>query len=240
VIPADHERAALATMPPFRSPGESSAPTALDAALGRALTHGLDLPLSALRASLESLAHALTQRGGAPEHLAGMLDEVAHIGRNVQDLVDYATPPRPQPLRCRLQEVVDSALRGLAPAQRACVLFARPAESLELEVDGPLLARALRRLLENSFEAGSDGVLLAARRSGAELTFGIVDGSPRPFDPEQALAPFHTTKPHHLGLGLTLVDRDAQLLGGALRFLRGPLGDTCAELRVPLIAEVRP
>ena len=132
-------------------------------AVARALTGGLELPLQAIRASVENLHHEFARDPVGSRRLDGVLRGVERLGRNVDGLVDLAAPPTPRPLFCTLAEIVDAALQGLRPEERARVLSARPCGEEPLRIDGPLLSVCLRRLIENSLEAGSESVLWAAR-----------------------------------------------------------------------------
>jgi two-component system C4-dicarboxylate transport sensor histidine kinase DctB len=205
------------------------------AAFSRALTQGLDRPLSALRASMEALGQELAESGVPPLRIHGVLREVERLADNVRDLCAFATPPVPRALSCSLQEILAGARAQLAPALKARVLVARldPEERPALiEVDGPLLCDCLRRLIENALESGSEHVLLLARLEQGNARFSVIDAAPRGFDPDWAVEAFHTTKPNHLGLGLALTRRDVELLGGELEFLATP-DSQCARITVP-------
>lgn len=218
---------------PDLGPDAQLAPLSSETAfLSRALAQGLDTPLTALRASLETLGHEL--RAGVkdiqPLRIEGVLGEFERLGRNVQELLEYATPPAVHALECSLEEIVRAACAPLAAAQRERVLVARVEPGSELHVDGPLLAGALRRLIENALEAGSGPVLVVARREGVTTSFSVVDDAAAGLAPDRQPAPFQTTKPNHLGLGLALTRRDVALLGGRLEFLRTPGGETCVRI----------
>lgn len=200
--------------------------------LATALSHGLNLPLSALRASMEALSSELGELPG--QHvLTGALEEVERLGRNVRDLVDYAKVEVPAPLPCTVDEIVRSARNGLPRDVRSRVLLARTPSAYELVVDGPILGRALRRLIDNALEAGSDTVLVLARQDSRHTTFTVIDGAAGAFDPQWAEEPFHSTKPNHMGLGLTLTRRDVVLLDGQLELRVGADRRTRAVVTVP-------
>jgi signal transduction histidine kinase len=206
-----------------------------DATLSRALAQGLDTPLAALRATMESLSLELVQRnvGLSPLRLDGVLREVERLGRNVRELCDLASPPVPRPLACSLEEIVHAARRALPCEQRARVVCARCEAGANLEVDGPLLAGCLRRLLENALEATDGIVLVVARLEAGAPSFTVVDEAPSELGPDWRPIPFRSTKPNHLGLGLTLTHRDVALLNGRLEFLSTPGGRTSVRITLP-------
>lgn len=213
-----------------------------DASFARALTQGLDTPLVALRATMESLSLEVLLGSGPhlqPLRIDGVLREVDRLGKNVRELCELASLPVPRPLACSLEEIVSAACAALSPEQRQRVLVARTEPGAALEVDGPLLSGCLRRLLENALEATDDIVLVVARRARGEVSFSVVDEAPSALGPGWQPVPFRTTKPNHLGLGLALTQRDVVLLNGHLEFLSTPGGQTCVRITVQLKEELR-
>jgi signal transduction histidine kinase len=206
----------------------------VDGSFSRALFQGLDTPLAALRASMESLGQEmLSTRAVKPLRIDGVLREVDLLGKNVRELCELASPPVPHALACSLEEIVSSARAGLSPEQRARVIAARTEPGARLQVDGPLLAACLRRLIENALEAAGGSVLVVLRRERDLASLSVIDGAPSHLAPDWQPVPFHTTKPNHLGLGLTLTRRDVELLNGRLEFLSTPGGDTCVRITIP-------
>jgi len=213
-----------------------------DGSFSRALAQGLNTPLDALRASMESLGQELLLGSPGPVpplRIDGVLREVDRLGKNVRELCEFATQPVPRPLTCSLEEIVAAARAPLADEQRTRVIAARTEPGAALDIDGPLLAGCLRRLLENALEATSGLVLVIARRAGETASFTVVDDAPSALGPGWQPVPFRTTKPNHLGLGLALTQRDVALLNGRLEFLSTPGGETCVRITVQLKEEVR-
>lgn len=239
-----NEREPLSPMlsPENKSKPSSEALRSGDDSLLRALSQGLDTPLSALRAAMESLNQELQLKNGAgvqPMRLDGVLREVDRLGKNVRELCAFASPPVPRPLACSLEEIVYAARAQLAPELRARVVAARCEPGEPLEVDGPLLSGCLRRLLENALEATDELVLVIARREADCASFCVIDDAPSALGPDWKPVPFRSTKPNHLGLGLTLAQRDVGLLNGRLEFLSTPGGETCVRITIQSKEHVR-
>jgi K+-sensing histidine kinase KdpD len=211
----------------------NGAPLAHNAELELALSQGLDIPLRALRASMESMSNELTREGDSAVLLSGVLEEVERLGRNVRELVEFASAPRPMPLACTVDEILISARSALSTTKRRRVTIAHAEEGSTLCVDGPLLARSLQRFLENALEAGSEHVLLIAHREDGATRFTVFDDAPQSFDAEWAVPAFHSTKRNHLGLGLSLAERDVALLDGSIEFSNCPRGNKCVAVFVP-------
>jgi signal transduction histidine kinase len=216
-------------------PSHAAVRFAEGADLSRALAQGLNLPLSALRATMESLTLELADGTVRPQRLAGVLREVDRLGKNVRELLDFAARPTVRAQPCSLEEIVSAARVQLTPELRARVTAARCGRPGALVTDAPLLAGCLRRLLENALEAGTEQVLVVARREEHSASLAVFDDA-RGFGQDPQCIPFRTTKPNHLGLGLVLTQRDVELLRGRLEFLSTPGGGTC--VRITIAADV--
>jgi signal transduction histidine kinase len=225
----------------MRKPTASAATAAAlvrkSGAIARALTGGLELPLQAIRASVENLHHEFGREPVGARRLDGVLRGVERLGRNVDGLLELAEPPTLHPLACTPSEIVGAARQALDAEDRSRVQLACTQEGAPLRLDGPLVSVCLRRLIENSLEAGSETVLVSARTSGDQLVFAVVDDAPEGLESDWKPVPFLTTKPNHLGLGLTLTQRDVALLGGALTFHATRAGATCVRITVPCLPE---
>lgn len=208
-----------------------SAPSHPD--MGVALLQGLNVPLSALRAFMEALGREMNESDPRSPALSGALEEVDRCVHAVQLLVEYSTPPRPMPLQCTVEEIVQGARKRLPAELRERLLIAREGGRRSIFVDGPLLAKSLSRLIQNGFESGSSWVLLRIRSNEDSTSFITINHDPRDgVDWEWAQSAFRTDKRDHMGLGLTLVKRDIGLMGGTLALSRTPLGETCADVRI--------
>ena len=212
-------------------PSHAAARFAEGGDLSRALVQGLNLPLSALRATMESLTLELADGGVRPQRIAGVLREVDRLGKNVRELLDFAARPTVRAQPCSLEEIVSGARAQLSPELRSRVTAARCGRADAIRTDAPLLAACLRRLIENALEAGSEQVLVVARREPDCASFAVFDDA-RGFGQDPQCVPFRTTKPNHLGLGLVLTRRDVELLHGRLDFLSTPGGGTCVRITI--------
>ena len=204
-----------------------------DDALARALIEGLDVPLAALRAVLESLARDLGEdpRGAC---VSGALAEVSRAGRTVQDLVDFTSPPELMPLECTVEEILAGARQRLPRGTRERVLVARGDRAHKLFIDGPLLARTLHRLLESAVEAGSGHVLVSVRcEKGATLFTTVSHESGAEHSADHCGDQRSARHSHGRDLGLALARRDLARMGGELSLTRTPRGETVVVAHVP-------
>ena len=209
---------------------EHETPSGDDRDLSSAVGHAVRAPLSALRASMETLARSF--EAGDRRHLAarGALDEIVRLGHELQTLLDYALPLPVKPISCSLREIVCSAVEGLGPRRRADVLTAIEDRRARLEVDGPLLSRSLSRLLEPAHEVSAAPALIHARleRSDAVFTVVLEPAAPR----SSACADLRGTTAASV-LGLLLARRDVERMGGAFSYRRGAADCLVSEIRLP-------
>jgi signal transduction histidine kinase len=190
-----------------------------------ALAHGLDLPLSALRASVERLCDAIADDPDGLRAASNVLRQVEHLGRNVRDLLDFASHPRIAPTNCTASEIVLSAHRALPETVRPRVTLARERAETLLCVDVTLAVRSLLRLLERAMDQGSSEILIFARPAGSAVVFGLVDAAGRQGGAPRRPAP---------DLSLAVARRDLELLSGSLEIRSATGGRTCTTVTLPV------
>lgn len=197
--------------------------------LGLTMTQVLRNPLSALRASMETLASEFRADDPRSLKLSGALEQVLAMSRDVDALMALAAPRPLAPLTCSLDEILESALRRQGFEQRARVRLARPTSPASLRVDGPLLADCLARLLEHALASVSQSVLLSTQREGALTRFAIVADSA---SASAAWEQLPQQRRAALELGLALARRDAQRMQAELEVAHGELGHLRLTLSV--------
>jgi K+-sensing histidine kinase KdpD len=214
---------------PFLPTTEPVPPEALGLSLQRLLAH----PLSALRASIESLAAGLERGEPAPGRaLDGALDEIARLTRDVEALVELAAPRSLAPVPCSMEEIVLSALRGLSPRERARVRSARTEQELALRVDGPLLARCLTYLLQAALDGSPDWVLLRGGHEGEATVFSIVcNGAERSLLPER-IDPGQGREHVTRAVRVAAAEHDLARMGARLSLDPTEHGSTCIRVEL--------
>lgn len=202
-----------------------------------ATSHDLRQPLHAFGLHLGALsteemspraAHTVGQLGRALGELQDQFESVLQVSRLDAGVV--APEPRPMPLGPLLASL-DEALRPTADA-RGLRLRVRPSAAW-VESDPLLLVRILRNLAENAMRYTREGrVLIGARTRGRDVRIEIWDTGPGISEDEQSLifqefsrgraglaGEFESTdreSARGLGLGLSIVERLADLLGHRL------------------------
>lgn len=193
--------------------------------LSHALERGLGNPISALRASMESLALEFEPRDPRSATLDEALGEVARLGRNVRDLIDYAYAPEPTPMSCRIDEILYSARFQLPHDlwNRLWIARDRPegASMPELMVDGPVLSRSLARLVQAAGNDLTRGVLLFASAHPGEVHFCITFWGTDQLNEDP------------MGLCHAIAQRDLGVIGCAIDEHTSPGRHTTLRVRVP-------
>ncbi len=199
------------------------------AALGRfasSVAHELRNPLTGIATGVQYLSRGFPEGDERHESVAFILREVVRLNTIIQDLFT-ATKQREVLARpTRVADVVEWALRGLAPAIEASgVRIDRPDADTwpTVSADADQLQQVLLNLIQNAVqasEAGAAVVVRAYRREGErpaavieveDAGHGIpMDELPRIFEP------FFTTRPKGTGLGLFVAHGIVQRHGGAL------------------------
>lgn len=214
-----------------------------------AVSHDLRQPLQALilfhdilaSRNRDPLLDEVIDRMG--QSLAGqktMLETLLDIskldaGIVTAEIVDF-------PIRLLIRRLADE----FAPVAAAAGLEFRWVESGELIRSDPLLLeRILRNLLSNAIKYNVQGrVLLGCRRTAGELRVQVfdtgigIDEQHLPIIFEEFFQVDSGMTPHRnrngLGLGLSIVDRLARLLGHRVAVRSRPGRGSCFEVRVPL------
>lgn len=138
------------------------------------LVGGLRTPLAALRASLEALSHRFEANDPREAQVHASLAQVVRIQHNLQTLLDARQPVPLRPLSCTLQEIVSSATNALVPEHRQRVFVAVEGADERIVVDGPLVSRAIARLLECGLEQSDDPSLLRVRAQSGRALFTVL------------------------------------------------------------------
>jgi len=201
-----------------------------DRDVSSAVASAVRAPLAALRASLEMLASSF--EAGDRRNVAARraIDEIVRLGHELQTVLDYALPVPVAPISCSLREIVCSAVDHLGPRRRIDVMTAIEDRRARLEVDGPLLARSISRLLEPAHGAPAAPALLRARLERKEAVFTVVLGRT---DVESPGAPELRATTAASVLGLVLARRDVERMGGRFTFRRGDEDWIVSEIRLP-------
>jgi signal transduction histidine kinase len=200
------------------------------------IAHEVRNPLGAMALYAGALSSDLAGRPEAA-HVARIQQELAGLGRLVEDFLDYARQRRPdlEPVEAaRLAEEVRELCLPLAEARGVALLASGVGA---FEADRHLLRRAALNLVRNAIEASPDGgaVELVVDVADGVVTLDVLDRGPGLSAEVRArlFEPFCTTRPGGTGLGLALARKAALAHGGSLSLSEREGGGTAARLSVP-------
>jgi len=223
------------------------------------LAHELNQPLMAL-SNFAVAARALAARGTTPAGadaaagmmLAGALDEIVGQSRRASEIVKrvraFINPQRAHYESLAMESVVAHAETLLKPElQRHGVTLRLLVEDAGTPVRGDrvLLEQVLVNLIHNALQAMQDpphrsparrGIELACRRAGQGLCISVADRGPGipPEQLDQVFAPFFTTKPDGLGLGLNICRTIIEAHGGFMTVENRAGGGAAFSFTLPI------
>jgi two-component system, LuxR family, sensor histidine kinase DctS len=193
------------------------------------LAHELNQPLMAL-SNFAVAARALAAQG-ATDLLAGTLDEIVEQSRRASEIVKrvrlFINPQRAHYESLRMENVISHAVMLLKPElQRHRVQLQLLLDDAAASVRGDtvLLEQVLVNLIHNALHAMQGqpahcrAITLSCQRAEQLVTVSVADLGPGipPEQREQIFAPFFTTKPDGLGLGLNICRTIIEAHGGAM------------------------
>lgn len=210
------------------------------------VAHELRTPLASIMINLES-AMATANPAEARDSLAGAQHSVEALARRIEQLLALSRLEAGVASSGRsavdLIEVASEVIEELMPviADGGAELdFMRPGSQVVVQGYDAALAALMRNLIENALRHVSRGgqVQLIIRRDGAMVTLDVIDDGPGIPAEHRAkvFTRFHREKSSRgegYGLGLSIVQRAAELHGATIELLDAPAG-TGLRVRVTL------
>ena len=209
--------------------------------MGSAVAHGLRNPLASIRSSAElSLESELPPE--AREYAHDVINQVDRLEGWIRQLLSYAKPDTAAIAAVDMNAILHASLDAFSREmeRRGITTACQLADDLPLvRGDAPMLAQLIGSLIANAMEAiGSNGeIRIGSRRLPNEMICAeIADNGPgiTPNDMARIFKPFFTSKTKGLGLGLPLVRRVVERLGGSVEVDSTPGTGTVVRLLLPL------
>jgi two-component system sensor kinase FixL len=216
------------------------------------LAHELSQPLAAITNYVTGCVRQLRSRVGRRDDLLEMMEEAAaealrggEIIRHLWDFVHKRTPERePADVNQLVRDV--TRLIGVEADQKGIAIHLDLSVDLpRVQVDRVQVEQVLVNLIRNGLEAmhesdpetasltvrttmaGPDSVEISVRDHGEGLPADLVDA---------VFAPFVTTKPNGLGMGLSISRSIAEAHGGRVWLTADSNGATTARFTLPVVA----
>jgi two-component system sensor kinase FixL len=216
--------------------------------MASALAHELNQPLSAIANYLKGSRRLIDQGESSPDRLRDAIDKAADqalragaIIRRLRDFVSHGeTDRRAEPLAKLIEEA--SALAMVGASEKGVRLRFDFAPDADLVLaDKVEIQQVLVNLLRNAIEAMSEAtrrdLAIATRRLGESQVIVSVSDSGPGLSPEVAanlFKPFHTTKSHGMGVGLSISRTIVEAHGGEIWAETGPDGGAVFSFTLPL------
>jgi two-component system, NtrC family, sensor histidine kinase HydH len=209
--------------------------------MGSAVAHGLRNPLASIRSSAElSLESPLPPE--ARESAQDIIGQVDRLEGWIRQLLTYAKPSHANlgavDINAVLQESMQSYSRDLE--RRHIKLSQNLAGNLpNVRGDSAVLCQLVGSLIANAMEAqetGGEIILSSQLADNGMVVAEIRDSGPgiSPNDMKLIFKPFFTNKTKGLGLGLPLVRRVVERLGGKVEVDSAPGQGTAVRLYLPI------
>jgi PAS domain S-box-containing protein len=169
------------------------------------LAHELRNPLTIIGAYTNRLGrndNALN-RGRLDAALSGIQSSISRIEEMIRRIEQYEAVVNKEVVHARvdLRSLVEEALSAFSPLPDVTV---QGPESLKVCTDAGHVRAALVRILENAMETGSERLLVSLSSRGGYARVSLRDYGPGVSDDvETIFAPFFSTDPMKIGLGLT-------------------------------------
>ncbi len=199
--------------------------------VARKIAHEINNPLAILRNYIKILEMKLGEDETVREDLAVIDQEFARIGQITSQLDDLATDrllirPRRLDLNQLLEEILRMFRKSLPPEQEIEIRFEPDPDLPEVETDPDCIRQILINLLGNAVDALQDkGTITVSVRAEEEdigehsLLLTVTDtgpGIPESLLPTLFDAGISTKGGGHSGLGLAIVRKIAERLGGTI------------------------
>jgi two-component system osmolarity sensor histidine kinase EnvZ len=201
------------------------------------ISHDLRTPLARVRLEAEmSVADEEARR-----HIADDIDQLDAI---IDKFMDYARPGEVELVPVHVSTVVDKAIAQFRDTKRIRIAAKLPIDT-RVMADETELGRVLSNLFENARRYGRNtytgvtNVEVSYTRSGVWVILSVRDHGPgvAPEKLAQLTTPFFRgdaarTAASGAGLGLAIVDKALQRMGGALDLSNAPGGGLVAHIRL--------
>ncbi len=215
------------------------------------LAHELNQPLTAIASYNAGIVNSLRTLGVDDARVLGALqrlgEQAAQAGRVVQRIRQFLTRHEPQLEPAALNPVVHDACQLLAKelARREVQLDLQLATDLPaVEMDAVLIEQVVVNLLRNAADALRETppprqVRIATRQAGGFVVVDVCDNGPGlgGRTAEQLTAPFYSTKPEGMGMGLAICRSIVEAHHGALDVGPATLGGARFSFSLPAMPD---
>jgi PAS domain S-box-containing protein len=202
------------------------------------IAHEVKNPLAAVRGAVQVIGSRLSAQTNDAAVVKEIIARLDGLNDLIQDLLVFARPPAPKPVRVDVRSLIDAVVTLLKRDPAFQTLEVRIAgQAGPAHADPNLLTISIQNLLINAAQAqqgrGEISVTLGSRAPSVQIE--IADHGPG-IAPEIRAAlfrPFKTTKARGTGLGMATAKRLIESQSGEIDVQCPPSGGTVVTLLVP-------
>ncbi|MBW2318499.1 MAG: two-component sensor histidine kinase [Deltaproteobacteria bacterium] len=206
-----------------------------------AVSHEIRNPLGIISSTAELLRGKLTHTDTQDKLADVIVQEANRLNNIVTDFLDFARPPTLNLMSCKVDEILDNNLKHLAPeiSNKGYEIHKKLKTHIpEIQADPGLLYQAFLNVLINAMQAMPEGGKIFIEVSTRKNSLTTVFFDEGTGISEQTLSkiwdPFFTTKDKGSGLGLPIVKKIIEGLGGTVNVENGPEKGAQVTITLPV------
>jgi PAS domain S-box-containing protein len=173
------------------------------------------------------------------ESISSIEENLSYINKIVNDLQDFAKPPKPTLEEVAIEKVIQDVISKMDIPETVTVDFSLEDSSLALRADHTYLRRIITNLISNSIQALTNGgrISITVKRRENKALLSIEDtGQGIPIEVrDKIFMPLVTTKAKGQGFGLAVVKKLTEALDGKVTFESEVGKGTRFDVELPLI-----
>ncbi|MDR4506020.1 MAG: ATP-binding protein [Candidatus Scalindua sp.] len=198
--------------------------------LSMSVAHEVKNPLSSIKAIVQVLREDLKNDTKTEESLSIIVEEIDRLTKVVYQLLEFAKPQADSKTNVKIHEVFNKllvVLRHEASMNNIEIRLKVPENLPAIKADEGSLKEAFFNVIYNAIQAMSTGgrLTIAARyiykSDSIEIVFKDTGPGIREEIVDKVFEPFYTTKQTGTGLGLTIVKKKLEEIGGVVYVDKG-------------------
>lgn len=205
------------------------------------ISHEIRNPLGIIRSSAELLRKKMAVLDPANSIPDVIVEETNRLNNIITDFINFARPKKPNPIPCRIDDVIDKNLKFLESQLKSDgyqIQHHYEDDLPTIMADPAMMYQAFLNILINAMQAMPQGGSIDIRVGVGENSISIVFDDEGEGIREDVLGkiwePFFTTKDTGTGLGLGIVKNIVESHGGTIRIEPRFLKGTRVAVNLPL------